>query len=464
MIVKILSSGKSFTGLATYLSHDADQAKTAERLAWTHTHNLANDDIPCAVNEMLWTSRDAEQLKQEAGIHDGGRSTENPVKHISLNWAPDDEPSREHMLETTEDFLRHMGWHEHQAIFFAHTDKKYAHVHVMLNVVHPETGLKLDDGFERHRAQSWALDYEREHDRIYCEQRLLNAAERESAPPRNIWMAFEENKKTFENSEKSLSENQPFSSDEAKNPENQENIEWKILKEIQCAERIDFFAEGKSEFSELRLSIYREIREEFRGRWADFYATQKAGADPDTLAALKAQIVGEQTALLNARRDEASTALRGSRDERYRDLLETQRDVRAELRGRQEAGIDSISYLQSLREVGPTPDVLEAFHETAAAVTRPAGGERSAHDAAKTEEHTAEHASGGAGAAGELGLGLLTAFDSLLSIFEGAKRPAPKPRQADTGSFESAARETEKREHERKDEEEREKHKAFYRE
>ena len=120
MIVRISSRGSSFKGLAAYLTHDP-KSKTDERVAWTHTHNLASDDVPSAVNEMLWTARDAELLKQEAGIRAGGRSTENPVKHISLNWSPEDNPSREHMVETTEDFLRHMKWQEHQAVFIATT-------------------------------------------------------------------------------------------------------------------------------------------------------------------------------------------------------------------------------------------------------------------------------------------------------------------------------------------------------
>ncbi len=75
MIVRVMSRGKSFNGLATYLTHDADQAKTTGRVAWTHTHNLANDDVPCAVNGMVWTARDAELLKQEAGVRAGGRAT-----------------------------------------------------------------------------------------------------------------------------------------------------------------------------------------------------------------------------------------------------------------------------------------------------------------------------------------------------------------------------------------------------
>ena len=123
------------------------------------------------------------------------------------------------------------------------SDKPYKHVHVMLNMVHPETGLRLDDNFERRRAQAWALEYERENNRIYCEQRLQDPAAREQAPPRNIWQAFQKNEQEFACAEKSLRENQPISLDI---PENRENSEWKILKEIQRTERTDFFAAGKS--------------------------------------------------------------------------------------------------------------------------------------------------------------------------------------------------------------------------
>jgi hypothetical protein len=77
MIVKISGSGKSFKGLSTYLMHDPN-ANTDERVAWTHTLNLANDHVPSAVDEMYWTAQNAELLKQQAGIRAGGRSTENP--------------------------------------------------------------------------------------------------------------------------------------------------------------------------------------------------------------------------------------------------------------------------------------------------------------------------------------------------------------------------------------------------
>jgi hypothetical protein len=298
MIVRILSNGKSFSGAANYLTHDPD-AQTDRRVAWTHTLNCAGDHVPSAVNEMVWTARDAELLKQEAGVRAGGRATETPVKHLSLNWAPEDKPTREHMIETSQDFLRHMGWHEHQAIIVAHNDKSYAHAHVLLNCVHPEAGLKLDDGFEQRRAQKWAENYEREQGRIYCTQRLLTPEQREANMPRNMWAAFQENEKQFSQSENSLRGNQEINADD---PKNRRNAEWKNLKEIQRDERSQFFADGKSEFSQLRLSIYREVREEFRDRWADFYAARKDGADPEKLATLKAELVADQKAALDTRR------------------------------------------------------------------------------------------------------------------------------------------------------------------
>ena len=57
---------------------------------------------------MVWTARKAELLKQEAGIRAGGRATENAVKHLSLNWAPDENPTREHMIADGRGFSPHI--------------------------------------------------------------------------------------------------------------------------------------------------------------------------------------------------------------------------------------------------------------------------------------------------------------------------------------------------------------------
>lgn len=440
MIVRILSHGKSFSGLAMYLAHDPD-AKTRDRVNWTHTLNCAEDHVPSAVDEMLWTARNAELLKQEAGIRAGGRTTENTVKHFSLNWAPDQRPTKEHMIETTEDFLRHMGWDEHQAVLFSHTDKKHPHVHVMLNVIHPETGLRLDDDFERRRAQKWALEYEKENGRIYCEQRLFDIGEREPSPTRPAWTAFEKRRQEFERAEKRLENQAPILIGDCENPKfDLATAEWKILKENQRDERKEFFAEGRLGFKELRKSIYLEVREEFSDRWSDYYDFVRAGVEKEPLAEMKAQLLRDQNAVLEARRDEACQALLESRKELYKHLLENQQLARHELHDRQNEGLDSTVFLELERERRNTPperDISAGFRAAAAEVAsdRQDRGvvENPGEHAAKT--WTDRESPGlkstediGANLAGGIGFGIISLLESIADGIMGAK-PAPKPRQ-----------------------------------
>ncbi len=442
MIVRILSHGKSFSGLAMYLAHDPD-AKTKDRVNWTHTLSCANDHVPSAVDEMLWTTRNAELLKQEAGIRAGGRATENTVKHFSLNWAPDQQPTKEHMIETAEDFLRHMGWDEHQAILFSHTDKKHAHVHVMLNVIHPETGLRLDDDFERRRAQQWALEYERENGRIYCEERLKIPEEREQSPTRPAWTAFEKRRQEFERAEKRLENQAPILIGDGENANsNLISAEWKMLKENQRAERKEFFADGKVIFSELRKSIYREVREEFSDRWSDYYDALRNGGDKEALADIKAQLLIDQKTVLEARRDEACKALLESRKELYKQLLENQQLARHELHERQNEGLDSTVFLELERDRRNTPpemDISAGFRAAAAELVsdRQDRGvvENPGEHAAKTwtERENPGLKSGediGANLAGGIGFGIISLLESIADGIMGAK-PAPRPRQAE---------------------------------
>jgi hypothetical protein len=470
MIIKIGKGGKSFKGLAEYLTHDP-KARTDERVDWTHTHNLANDHVPSAVDEMLWTARNAELLKQEAGIRAGGRVTECPVKEVSLDWSPEDKPTREHMIETAEGFLSHMKWQEHQTVMIAHNDKPYAHVHLMINVVHPETGLHLDDGLEKRRAQEWALAYEQEHDRIYCEQRLKNPEERENNPPRNIWMAFQANEKEFQRAEKMLHEKEEIRVDELKN---HRNSEWNILKEMQQLERKDFFAQGKIEFSNLRTSIFREVREEFRERWADYYKAVKNGTqdDREILANVKAQLIADQKATLEPRRDEACKELRESRDERYRDILGHQREDRAELRWRQEAGLDNAPFFNGLAEKSAArEEVTAGFREAAFEATasqRPA--EPAMREAAFTRKDDEPTVNSGRDVNVDIGGRVGAAAGSFLDalFFDlttlGGGSTDPKPR-SDKEVFQAAADETQKRQQhdlEERDEDGRSRQRAPY--
>ncbi|MDX1922435.1 MAG: relaxase/mobilization nuclease domain-containing protein [Alphaproteobacteria bacterium] len=330
MIVKFAKPGKSFKGVMQYLAHDAGHAETAERVAWTHTINLAHDDIEAATAEMRTTALNADVLKAQHGI--GGRQVERPVRHVSLNWHPSEKPDQDAMLGAAQSFLKHMGWDEHQAIVIAHDDKAYRHVHLVVNAIHPETGRKLDDGFERRRAQAWALAYEQDHGKIFCEERIKPAAEREASAPRQAWIAMRD-LPAERIADDYLDRHDPRLV--------MERNEWKLLKDIQKSERIEFFENGKEIYRGINQTIYRQVREEFRQEWASYYAARRDGVDAASLAELRLELIARQRDVMLERRGEATAEQRDLRDLQYRELLDRQKDERAELAARQELGLRS---------------------------------------------------------------------------------------------------------------------------
>jgi hypothetical protein len=64
--------------------------------------------------------------------------------------------SHSHGRSHSDAFLKHMGWHQHQAVYPAHSDTVHPRLHIILNRVHPDTGRTLNDWQERKRAQAWA--------------------------------------------------------------------------------------------------------------------------------------------------------------------------------------------------------------------------------------------------------------------------------------------------------------------
>ncbi|MEA2823015.1 MAG: hypothetical protein QOJ86_5019 [Bradyrhizobium sp.] len=340
MVPKLFRSGKSFKKLAAYLLHDADKAETSQRLRWTHTLNLASDDPKLAVDEMLWTYRGADWLKQQAGVASGGRHLKHPVRHFSLNWHPSESPSREQMIEAVESFMEHMGWQAHQAILFNHADKQHPHVHVMLNAVHPETGRALDAGFERRRAQVWAETYERDHGLIFCEERLKPVEERQPSPTREAWQRIKAGDRQVERAEFERVA-KDFDYFTRHDPQERPSRAWRLLKDQQRREREAFFMEGKDAYREVRNQVFREVRTEFKLFWRAYYEGFKKGDPIALLAQFKEAIIEGQKAELDERRKAACDDLRKTRDLEYAALLARQREERADLKLRQERGLSS---------------------------------------------------------------------------------------------------------------------------
>ncbi|WP_346296430.1 relaxase/mobilization nuclease domain-containing protein [Rhodopseudomonas sp. P1] len=336
MVPKLFRSGKSFKKAGMYLLHDPAKASTAHRVPWTHTINLASDHPSLAIDEMYWTYRSADQLKREAGLKAGGRQLEYPVRHISLNWHRSESPSREQMIEAAESFLAHMGWHEHQTLIVCHSDK-HPHVHLMVNAVHPETGRALDSSFEKRRVQEWAETYEREHEAIFCEERLKPVGEREPSPNRKIWERMKSSQHEFERSEYeriSAEFDYFIRNDEGEGKDG----EWRILKDRQRGQRERFFMDGRQAFRTVRDKAYRTVSREFKAEWRGYYQAKREGLDEEALDILKAGILERRDKALDERRNEACRELREKRDEEYAALLEVQKQERARLREGQESG------------------------------------------------------------------------------------------------------------------------------
>lgn len=176
MIPKI-SSGSSFKGAYQYYLHDKGR-DTSERVDWTHTENLLTDDPAKAWKVMAYTVKEAERLKEASGQKRTGRKLAKPVFTYSLAWHPEQTPSQQHMLATARKSLGVLGLADHEIIIVAHRDVPHKHVHVIVNRVHPLTGLAASTSNSRLKLSEFAREYEREHGKIYCPQREKNHLKR----------------------------------------------------------------------------------------------------------------------------------------------------------------------------------------------------------------------------------------------------------------------------------------------
>lgn len=129
---------------------------------------------------MFAVARDQAMLKEQAGNDARGRKNRKPVLHYTLSWAASDNPSPEHMRETARSSLEALGLSGHQVLMAAHGDKQHLHVHLVVNTIHPDTGLTAPLKYTKERLSRWAEAYERAHG-IHCEERIRNNAKRDRA-------------------------------------------------------------------------------------------------------------------------------------------------------------------------------------------------------------------------------------------------------------------------------------------
>jgi hypothetical protein len=182
MIPRIQRRGHSFKGVTAYLMHDKG-AETTERVSWTETVNLRTDDIEKAAKIMAWTDMHRDDIRAACGGSAvGAKSKAGNVYHCSLSWAAGESPSAAHQRDIVRDYLEHQGLAGHQYYAVGHSDTGHAHVHIVVNLVQHETGKIHELSFDKRKAQSWALAYEKEHG-LHCQLREDNAAKAKEGQP-----------------------------------------------------------------------------------------------------------------------------------------------------------------------------------------------------------------------------------------------------------------------------------------
>lgn len=100
------------------------------------------------------------------------RPCEKDCVHLSLGWRPGEQPTREQMEEAARDALKAIGMENAKALFSAHNDEDYAHVHIVASKINPDTGRAYDLKGNYLKLSRWAERYEREHSGgIVCTRR-----------------------------------------------------------------------------------------------------------------------------------------------------------------------------------------------------------------------------------------------------------------------------------------------------
>ena len=188
MIPRLHSSGRGVAGLAAYTLHDkpvvvdgeTEYPVTSDRVAWTESVGLPGVKSALMVRVMQGTVADAPVLKERAGVSARGRKLAAPYGHMSLNWGPTEQPTREEMVGAAREALSKIGiTKKHYALIVAHNDTEHPHVHVVFCRVDPETGKAAKLSHSGTRLSAWAEQWERKHGKIRIENRVARRKVRE---------------------------------------------------------------------------------------------------------------------------------------------------------------------------------------------------------------------------------------------------------------------------------------------
>jgi hypothetical protein len=168
MIVEAVT-GEGFMGLARYFVYGHVDHPDPHRVAWVESRNLPTNHAEAAARLMRATAR--RSLR-----------TRKPVYHISISFDVNDRVDRATMRQIADRLLRDLGLQEHQALIVAHRDRAHAHLHIMVNRVHPERCTAWSNSWDYPRIERSLRKLEEAHGLRVVPGRHSRVPGRERAP------------------------------------------------------------------------------------------------------------------------------------------------------------------------------------------------------------------------------------------------------------------------------------------
>lgn len=120
------------------------------------------------------------------------KQCEKDCVHLSLGWRPGEQPTRAQMEEAAHQALKSLGMANACALFVAHNDEHYSHVHVVASKINPDTGRAYDMKGNYLKLSKWAESYERDFSGgIVCTRRVESNQLREAIERRDAAAVLE---------------------------------------------------------------------------------------------------------------------------------------------------------------------------------------------------------------------------------------------------------------------------------
>ncbi|WP_272696297.1 TraI/MobA(P) family conjugative relaxase, partial [Salmonella enterica] len=125
------NDGKSsFKSLQKYMEErDVIDPNTGEVIGWEK--DSVSVQTNCLDRDTAW--------REMLAVADMNGRVKDPVYHVTLNWQEGENPTDEQAFEAARKAMKAVGMEDHQYVAAVHRDTDNAHVHLMVNRVHPDT-------------------------------------------------------------------------------------------------------------------------------------------------------------------------------------------------------------------------------------------------------------------------------------------------------------------------------------